>query len=315
MPLDPSYLEYPKRGYGMDHDRYDWTPMVKRPPLDWHQGGAPSGTKLALVVVVGLQFFPLNSVGKPFRAPGALSTAYPDLRHYTLRDYGNRVGIFRMLKAFDRYGIKPSMAIDADTARRLPALVDRIRTRGDEMLCNGLNQDVVHHSGMEHEGTVIAEALDTVRKATGQDVTGWISPAKAQSHETPDLLAANGVTTMLDWVNDDLPFEFRTANGALTALPLSTELADWMILLNNLHSEQSYTDQLCDAFDLLYAEAENTGSGRMLALHMHPWLLGQPHRIGKLEAALDHITGHEGVWSAPVSAVVEAWKNGESSAS
>ncbi len=124
---------------------------------------------------------------------------------------------------------------------------------------------------------------------------------------TPDLLAAAGVRYMCDWINDDMPFTFRTNSSDLIAMPLSTELEDRFILQNNLHSEAEYADQIRDAFDYLYAESAEQG-GRMLALSIHPWMLGQPHRIGYLESVLEYISGHDGVWSASAGEISTAWQ-------
>jgi len=303
MPLDPSYFDYPHRSYGMDHDYYDWSMLVDREPVEW-----PGGNKLALWVNVGLQFFPLNQEGKPFPPPGGMTTAYPDLRHYTLRDYGNRVGIYRFLKAFDKYGIKASFAINSRLAERYPYLVNKIVERGDEILCHGWDMDTPHYGGMDRdeEAGIIAKSLEVLRSATGKPVIGWISPGKSQSFNTPELLVENGIEYMCDWINDDMPFQFRTQAGEITAMPLSTELEDRFILLNNLHSESEYADQIVDAFDYLYAEADQQG-GRMLALNVHPWMLGQPHRIGKLEQVLEYVTKHDGVWSASAADIRAAW--------
>ncbi|MFW2404388.1 MAG: polysaccharide deacetylase family protein [Gammaproteobacteria bacterium] len=303
MPLDPSYFDYPHRSYGMDHDSYDWSMLVDRQPVEW-----PGDKRLALWVNVGLQFFPLNQEGKPFPPPGGMTTAYPDLRHYTLRDYGNRVGIYRFLKAFDKYGIKASFAINSRLAERYPYLVNKIVERGDEILCHGWDMDTPHYGGMDRdeEAGIIAKSLEVLRSATGQPVTGWISPGKSQSFNTPELLVANGIEYMCDWINDDMPFQFRTQAGEITAMPLSTELEDRFILLNNLHSESEYADQISDAFDYLYAESNEQG-GRILALNIHPWMLGQPHRIGKLEQVLEYITKHDGVWSASAADIRAAW--------
>ena len=108
-------------------------------------------------------------------------------------------------------------------------------------------------------------------------------------------------------MNDDMPVQFRTPSGEITAMPLSTELEDRFIMVNNLHSEAEYADQIVDAFDHLYGEASEQG-GRLLALNIHPWLLGQPHRIGRLEQALQHISKHQGVWSAPPGEICRAWR-------
>jgi peptidoglycan/xylan/chitin deacetylase (PgdA/CDA1 family) len=304
MTLDPTYLEYAQRHYGMDHDRYDWSMLAERPPVRW-----PGGKRLALWVNVSLQYFPLNQQGRPFAPVGGMTTTYPDLRHYTLREYGNRVGIYRFLKAFDRYKVRPSFAVSARLAQRYPYLLRRLVDRGDEILALGWHMDAPHFGGMDRdeEAGLIARSLDTLRGATGQDVVGWLSPSRSQSENTPDLLAAHGIRYMGDWINDDMPYEFRTGAGPLVAMPLSQELEDRFIMQANLHSESEYADQIRDAFDFLYAEAAEQG-GRLLALSLHPWLLGQPHRIGHLEAVLEYITGHDGVWSAPAGEICAAWR-------
>src|SRR5258708_11204746 len=115
VPLD--YLEYAKRRYGMDHERYPWSMLPRRNKVSW-----PGGARIALMVVPALEWFPLDMKGKPFKPPGAMVTPYPDLRHYTLRDYGNRVGVFRVMKALDRFGIRPPGAFKAGRAALQPPL-------------------------------------------------------------------------------------------------------------------------------------------------------------------------------------------------
>lgn len=304
MALDKEHLEYPLRRHGMDHDRYDWSMLSQRPPVIW-----PNGAKLALWINVGLQFFPLNQQGKPFSVPGGMTMPYPDLRHFSLRDYGNRVGIYRFLDAFDEYGIKPTFAINTRLAERAPYLLERILSRGDELACHGWDMDSLHYGGMarDEEAELVARSLERLRAMSGQAIDGWLSPARNESEHTPELLAANGVRYFCDWVNDDMPYVFRTSEGNLTAMPLSNELEDRFILMNNLHSEQSWLEQVCDACDFLLHEAHTSG-GRILALNIHPWLLGQPHRIGKLEQALAYITEKPGVWSASAGDILTAWQ-------
>lgn len=304
MALDKEHLQYPYRSYGMDHDRYDWSMLSGRPKIVW-----PRGAKLALWVNVSLQFFPLDQKGKPFPAPGGMTMPYPDLRHYSLRDYGNRVGIYRFLKAFDVFGIKPSFAINTSLAERTPYLLERILKRGDEILCHGWDMDSLHYGGMDRadEAALVEQSLFRLRQLTGRKINGWISPARNESENTPELLAANGVEYFCDWVNDDMPYPFRTNEGPLVAMPLSNELEDRFVLMNNLHSEQSWREQVCDACDYLLLEAEQQG-GRILALNIHPWMLGQPHRIGKLEQALEYIISQPGVWSAGANDILQAWK-------
>ena len=303
MALDPNHLDYPLRRYGMDHDRYDWSMLDTRKKIIW-----PGGKKLALWVNVSLQFFPMNPQSK-LKLPGSMSMPYPDLRHSTLRDYGNRVGIYRFFDAFDRYGIKPTMAVNARIAERAPALFDRLLKRGDELIGHSVSMDTVHVGGLgiEQETEWIAQSLHRLRSLSGQAVRGWLSPGKLESENTPDLIAGMEVDYFCDWVNDDMPYAFRTSRGNLWAMPLSTELEDRFILMDNFHSAQSYFEQVKDACDLLLAEAQEQG-GRILALSVHPWMLGQPHRIAYLEQALAYITAQEGVWCASAGEILDAFK-------
>lgn len=304
MALDKEHLEYPHRSYGMDHERYDWSMLSHRSAVSW-----PGDARLALWVNVSLQFFPMDQQGKPFPVPGGMTMPYPDLRHFTLRDYGNRVGIYRILKALDQFEVTPTFAINSQLVERAPYLVEKIASRGNEILCHGWNMDSLHYGGMpnDEEAALIQRSLETLRTFSGQTVNGWLSPARNESESTPDLLADNDIRYFCDWVNDDMPYRFRTARGELVAMPLSNELEDRFVLMNNLHSEQSWAEQVCDACDFLLDEAEASG-GRILGLNIHPWMLGQPHRIGKLEQVLEYITGTQGVWSASASDILKAWE-------
>ena len=302
MPAD--YLKYDKRRYGMDHERYAWSQLHNRPPVTW-----PGGTRVALWVVPALEWFPLDMKGKPFKAPGAMQNSYPDLRHYTLRDYGNRVGIFRIMKALDARDIKASVATNAAVALRYPALLKACVERGWEVLANGLDMDHLHYGGIDaaEEQRLVSETLAILRRASGQKVRGWLSPAKSESYATPDLIAAAGCDYLCDWVNDDMPYAFNTAFGAVTAMPHSCDLDDYQILINNHHTEDDFRDALIDQFDQLYRESAHQG-GRIMSISLHPWITGQPYRIGALEAALDHIMSRRGVWAATGAEIVDAWK-------
>lgn len=302
MSLDDKFLQYPQRRYGMDHDRYPWSQLADRPPVTW-----PANAKLALWVNVNLQFYPLDQQGEPFKVPGGMTMPYPDLRHYTLRDYGNRVGIFRILDALDKYEVPASFALNTRLAERYPFLLDTICSRDADILCHGWHMDALHYGGqdIEEETGLIKRSLERLRELSGNPVKGWISPARNESSNTPDLLAANDVSFFCDWVNDDMPYAFATESGPITAMPLSNELEDRFILAENLHSEASYAQQIRDACDFLLAEAEQKG-GRMLGLSIHPWLLGQPHRIKMFEELLSYLTRQPDVWCTGPEAILAA---------
>ncbi|WNC72226.1 polysaccharide deacetylase family protein [Thalassotalea psychrophila] len=303
MALDNSYLEYSERSYGMDHQRYDWSMLAQRKPVNW-----PQGKKLAVWVNVGLQQYPLDQKGIPFKVPGGMTMPYPDLRHFSLRDYGNRVGLYRFLKAFDKYGIKATFAMNTELAEQNPYLLDVINKRGDEIICHGWNMDSLHFGGqnIDEEAKLVSESVNRLRELSGQPIRGWLSPAKNQSDNTPELLKQNGIEFHCDWVNDDMPYVFKTDNGDMWSMPLSTELSDQFVLMNNLHSEQSYAEQIIDATQMLADEA-NTQGGRILALQIHPWLLGQPHRIAKLEQVLEYFASRDDVWFAHASEILDCF--------
>ncbi|MDJ0949093.1 MAG: polysaccharide deacetylase family protein [Alphaproteobacteria bacterium] len=304
MPLPDEHLRYPLRRYGMDQDWYDWALQPERKPVAW-----PGGARIALWLVPALEFFPLNQPAKPFKAPGGMVTPYPDLRHYTLRDYGNRVGVFRVFKVLDRLGITASVAMNAKVAERAPFLVEEVNRRGWEIIAYGVDMGRLHYGGMdiEEETALIKDSVETLRGVSGQPVTGWLSPAKSESMNTLDLVAAQGIEYVCDWISDDMPFPLRTKSGEIHSLPLSHEISDQMILHQYQHSEQDFVDQVTDQFDVLYREA-TPEDGRIMTLTIHPWMSGQPHRIKHLERALAHIMGHDGVWSATGAEILAAYK-------
>lgn len=302
MTLDKEYLEYAKRGYGMDHDWYPWTMQPNRPKIAW-----PEGKRTALFTVLALEFFPLDQPAQPFKAPGGMVTPYPDLRHYTLRDYGNRVGVFRVAKLLEKHGVTPTVAINSLVAERYPFLLDYIVGKGWEIIGYGVDMGKVHYGGMDEavEAALIEESLGTLRKMSGQPVVGWASPAKSESMKTLDLVAANGVRYVTDWMSDEVPFPLKTANGPLLSIPLQHEMDDQTIMLQYQHTEDQFVDQVTDQFGVLHREA-TPDDGRMMTLTIHPWMSGQPHRIGALDRALGHIMSHDGVWSASGSEIMEA---------
>jgi allantoinase len=298
--ISDDYLKYPKRRYGMDHDRYEWSMLHTRAKVKW-----PGGARIALWVTTALQWFPLDQQGKPFKPLGSLQTAYPDLRHYTLRDYGNRVGIYRIMKALDRHGIKASAPVNAAVAARYPSLVRECVARGWEIVGHGLDMDHLHYEGMADERALIRKSLDVLRKHS--KVRGWLSPAKSQSRATLDLLAAEGIDYVCDWVNDDMPYEMNAGGKKLHAMPHNDDISDATVLIGMHHDEDELRDQLIDHFDVLYAESAREG-GRIMPIPLHSWVIGQPYRIATLETVLGHIMKHKDVWPATGAEILDAWK-------
>ena len=304
MTLPENFLHYPHRRYGMDNERYEWSMAPRRKPVTW-----PHAARVALWVVPALEFFPLDQKAEPFAAPGGMVTPYPDLRHYTHRDYGNRIGIFRIMKVLDRLGIKASVAINSAVAERYPFLVGEVTRRGWEIIAHGVDMGRLHYGGMaiEDERVQVRQAVETLRRVSGQAVKGWLSPAKSESMNTLDLVAAEGIAYVCDWINDDFPYPLKTKHGPIHSMPHSYAISDQTILHQHHHKEDEFVEQVCDQFNVLYRESADHG-GRIMAITLHPWVTGQPHRIKALERALSHIMDHDGVWSATGWEILTAFK-------
>lgn len=282
MTLDPSYLDYPRRRRGMDHDLYDWSNMFDRPPVQWSSGKA-----VAIWPVISLEWFPILPSDTPFRAPGHMQMAYPDYRHYTAREYGTRIGFYRLLDAFEKIGAKVSIACNSAIAERYPDLIGHIVAGGHEIIAHStdMNGTIASTLPEAEERALIAQSLDTLERATGTRPRGWHSIARSQSFATPRLLAEAGIEYMCDWSHDELPVRFRTEAGEIVNIPLNHELSDRQILNVQQQSIDSYTRQMQDAYLWLSNEAKHYG-GRMLPMHLTPYIMGLPYRIDAFEALL-----------------------------
>ena len=297
MSLDPAYLEYPRRGRGMDHDLYPWSKLSDRAPIAW-----PSSKGVAVALFVNLEWFPITPSDKPFRAPGHMQTAYPDYRHYTAREYGTRIGFYRMLDAFAKAGAKATIAVNAAIAERYPSIIADIVAAGHEIIAHSTDMNGTIAGGLDEaaERALIAETLDQLEQTSGKRPTGWLSIARSQSFNTPRLLAEAGLTYQCDWVNDELPYRFT--NG-LIDLPLNHELSDRQIITTQQQSAESWAQQMEDAFDWLAAEAQRFG-GRMLPINVTPYIIGLPYRIDAFEALLGWLAAQPTVWTAPAGDIV-----------
>jgi len=247
-----------------------------------------------------------------------MTRPYPDYWNYTLRDYGNRVGIYRILKALDERELPASVAFNAAAARRQPFPLDQAVRRGREVVGMGLDMGKLHHAGVDPatEAAWVAESIGTLRELSGQRVRGWVSPGLRESFRTPDLVAQAGIDYLCDWANDDLPY-FLAVSGAapghrLVAMPHGHEISDVKLMLEYGHSPSAYAEQVCDYFDFLYDEAGEHG-GRLLSLPLHPWLIGTPQRIGALERILDHVLQRGSVWPATGAQILECWRGQQES--
>lgn len=305
MALDTSHFEYPMRRYGHDHDRHDWSLLQRRPKIIW-----PNGKTIALWITVAVEIFPLDDDQKPFSLPGGLLKPYPDIQSYTWRDYGNRVGIYRIMRAFDQAGLKPDWLVNAAVAKDIPGLMKDIAARDEEIIAHGYDMATPHssHLSPDAERKLIQESLEMLGQDTSRPITGWMSPGKAQSPVTPDLLAEAGLRYFCDWPNDELPYEFYTSSNPLIAMPHTSELDDRQIIIDYKHHEGEFLSQIKDHYAYLSREAASEG-GRIMSINLHPWVIGQSHRIAVLEEGLAFLASKDDLWFASASDVLKAWEN------
>jgi peptidoglycan/xylan/chitin deacetylase (PgdA/CDA1 family) len=297
----------PTERRGMDHEHYDWSPIVTRPSLQW-----PGNARMALCTVVMLEHVEWAPPPGSVQAPNlykhlALQRNYPEPWMVSHREYGHRVGIFRVLDVLHERGIPPTIAIDAMTARNYPYLVDHCLQRNGEVIAHGVSASRMITSRMseEEERAYIAESIAALREAAGITPAGWAGPEYGESARTPQLLADAGIRYVCDWANDEQPYRMKTGAGELYALPSMVELDDAFALRDRQFRVDEYCEQLKQAFDRMYADAAT--SGRVLVLNLHPWLMGQAFRIEFLEDALAHMVGHEGVWAATGAEIIDAY--------
>jgi peptidoglycan/xylan/chitin deacetylase (PgdA/CDA1 family) len=301
MTMPETYLAYTHRHYGMDQDRYAWRPSVARAPIAW-----PGGQALAAMIVVPIEHHMLNPSGKPFKHPGAMVTPYPDLRHYTTRDYGLRVGAFRILDALKAAGLKATFPVNARQLGRLRPLIEAILASGHEIAAYGLSTDHIHWGGLDRavEAAWVSEVRELFDTA-GLEPRAWLSPARQQSFATLDLIAEAGFDVCLYWENDEVPLSMATTGGAVTALPLSNELDDRILLIDRRQTEDEWSAQVLEAADYLAGGADSWG-GRMLGFTLTPYVAGQPFRIAALRALLGGLAEDARVWTAGASQIADA---------
>lgn len=300
-PLDPSYVQYPQRRYGYDHDIYSWSNIHARKPVKW-----PQGKTVAVFLCVSLEWVPIVPTDVPFRAPGHMVTPYPDYRHYTARDYGNRVGAWRLLEAFDQAGVKASFAANAAVAERYPSLIEGVKAGGHEIIAHSTDMNATIDSSVapETERRLIGEAIHRMQKASGVTPSGWLSIARSQSNKTLGFLKDLGLNYTCDWVNDELPYPF---NNGLMNLPLNHELSDRQIITVQQQSAGTWGESMRDAFGWLSKEAAEQNSARLLPIHLTPYIMGLPYRIAALESLLSDLRARDSAWFARGNDIVGSW--------
>ncbi len=269
----------------MESRRYDYSPVVRRKELKW-----PKDARIALWVGPNVECFHIDQV-----LTSAGGSHLPDIQGFTLREYGARIGIFRLMDVFDKYGIRASVLLNAEVCDRHPAIIEEGKKRNWEWLGHGFNnnQRLTSYPPQE-EQQVICQVKEKIAAAVGKPPKGWLGPGLTESFNTPDHLAAEGFEYLCDWGIDDQPIPMRVRSGRMVSIPYQQGLNDITVFVGQHHSPEQYLQMVCDQFDTLYREAAE--GGRVMALPLHPYITGLAFRIKYLDKALEYICSHEGVW-------------------
>jgi peptidoglycan/xylan/chitin deacetylase (PgdA/CDA1 family) len=270
----------------MENERYPYWPLSERPVIRW-----PGEARVAFWVIPNVEHFRFD---RPTSDP-VYDVPVPDVPSFAQRDYGNRVGVWRLMEVLDRHRLRGTVALNADVCHFYPQIIKAGLERNWEWMGHGITNSQ-RLSGMDErqERETIQTAVKTIAESTGRAPRGWLGPGLSETHHTPDLLAEAGVTYLADWCVDDQPFPMRVKSGRMISVPYSQELNDLPAFLRKGLSAEQFHQMVCDQFDVLYTEGE--GSGRVMALALHPFLSGHPYRAKWLDRALGYISGHERVW-------------------
>jgi allantoinase len=270
------------------HGRYDYSPIRGRPRYLW-----PNGTGLAVYIAVNLEHF---SFGEGLGAELATGGPQPDVLNYAWRDYGNRVGAWRLLDLLDQLQLPASVLINSEIYSGAPGLAEAFRARGDEFVGHGrTNSERQGVLGEAQEAALIAEATAAIARHEGTPPKGWLGPWISQSRTTPDLLAEAGYAYLLDWCMDDQPIFMRTRNGRILALPYPQEINDIPMIVGRKIEGPAFAQMIVDHFDEMLEQSAH--QPLVMGIALHPYIIGQPHRLRYLRGALAHIAARrDRIW-------------------
>ena len=288
----------------MEHGRFEYSGIGRRRPMR-----LPDGARVAVWVTPNIEHFHWD---KPAISITGMTTRFsPDVLNYGWRDYGARVGVWRLFEIFERQGIPATAALNSDVCHFYPQIIEEGRRLGWEWMAHGRsNSEIIATDSEDEERALIREVLDTIERATGQRSRGWLGPALTETHRTLDLLAEAGVEYVADWCNDDHPYRMKTRKGSIVALPYALEIGDIPVFMEQGGSGEDFYKLIVDQFDALYQEGAS--NARVLSIAVHPFLVGHGFRAKYFEKALAYIRSHDKVWLTTGGALLDWYNSGQS---
>ncbi|MEV7194282.1 polysaccharide deacetylase family protein [Streptomyces sp. NPDC093510] len=279
----------------MDNELYDYSPITERERFSW-----PGGARVAFYVGLNIEHFQLGTPSTSLNE--ATAALVPDPLNHGWREYGVRVGIWRVMQALDRHGVRASALLNSAVCEHYPQIVEAGLARDWAWLAHGRDNSTLQ-AGMteEDERGYLIGVVETIEKATGQRPRGWLGPALTETFRTPALLAELGLGYVLDWTNDDQPYPLNIPG--MLSVPYSVELNDLGLFTMHGMTGPDFVQLVKDQVDQLYDDS--AAGGRVMALALHPFVIGQAFRTKYLDQALEYVVNHPGVWTATSDEIAE----------
>jgi allantoinase len=270
--------------------RYDFQPIIHRPPVVF-----PGKQRLAVMVYVSIEHVPFGSTSLAHAIYPPTLQYSPDILNHGWRDYGLRVGIWRIMAAMDKHGMRGTVNLHSDVCREYPAVIKEGNDRRWEWGAQGDNNtSIATTMSEEQERAFIRSNLDIIESVAGHRPKGWLGMCLAESTRSPDLLAEAGIEYVSNYTHDELPVPMRVKHGSLLTMPYTVELNDVPTILGKGASAEVFGRMIRDQFDVLYAEGLQRP--RVMSISLHPFISGHPFRMKHLEPALAYVASHADVW-------------------
>jgi allantoinase len=271
--------------------RLRYAASVDRPRVELPKG------KVALWPVVNVEHWLIdNPMPRQVLIAPTGAALLPDLPNWAWHEYGMRVGFWRLLDAFERRGVRPTLSINGSVCVEYARIANAAHAAGWEFMGHGFVQVPTHK--VADQARMIADTLAAIRVTTGKPCTGWLGPGLTETAETPDLLAAAGIQWIADWVVDDKPCRLKTASGDVLTMPYSVELNDIPVQMIQHHAGPEFGARALATAKRLLAEAASPGplgGAKVMSFAIHPYITGVPHRIDAFEAMLDALLSLDGI--------------------
>ena len=290
--------------------QYPFVPFPHRGALRW-----PQGKRLAVIITINLEYWDLlKDTDKPYYAggqailPDPLPGNIPDFPNWSWREYGQRIGVWRLFEIFEQAGVRASCTVNAKVNLERRAIVEEALRQNFELVPHNYEQgDLLCHlqHKPEQEREIVARSLEVFRSVTGRKPAGWLSSSLRSTTNTPDILVEHGLKFWCDLMNDDQPYLINTKSGSIVGVPYSIEINDFTLFNRRGLTNEAGFACMKEQFDVLYAEGERTGM--MMNIGLHPHIVGVPHRVRVLREFLEYASSFDGVWWATREEIADCY--------